>query len=179
MRVAVYGGSFDPPHIGHAMVAAWARWSGLCDEVWLVPVGDHPFGKVSSTFAARCAWADAMASDVGDFVRVSRVEGERPGPHYTIDTLRTLVARHPGVRFRLLMGADLWPARASWRSWGEIERDFAPIVVGRGAEASPQGWPGFPEISSSSIRSWRQQGRDLHGWLTTRVAAEWPPEGVR
>ena len=178
MRVAVYGGSFDPPHVGHAMVAAWARWAGLCDEVWLVPVGDHPFGKASSDFEVRVGLAEALARDVGSFVRVSRVEGERPGPHYTIDTLRRLAASHPGATFRLLMGADLWPSRSAWRSWDAIEAEFCPIVVGRGDVASPQGWPAFSDVSSSAMRLWRAQGRSLDGWLTRSVADAWLPEGA-
>jgi nicotinate-nucleotide adenylyltransferase len=161
------------------MVAAWVVWSGLCDEVWLVPVPDHPFGKVSSDFRVRCALAEAMATDVGPFVRVSRIEGERSGPHYTVDTLRLLRERHRGTSFRLLLGADLWPTRTQWREWTVIERDFAPIVVGRGPVSSPHGHPAFPAISSTEVRAMRASGRPLAGWVTAGVLARWTQEEGR
>ena len=87
MRVAVYGGSFDPPHVGHAMVAGWLRWADRCDEVWLVPSYDHPFGKTSRPFDLRMALCEALAASVE--------------PKRRLDVLDSLVDRvgttfHPG-----------------------------------------------------------------------------------
>ena len=61
MRVAVYGGSFDPPHVAHGMVASWLLWTGVVDEVWLVPSFEHPFAKDMGPWTARVAMCQALA----------------------------------------------------------------------------------------------------------------------
>lgn len=152
MRVAVYGGSFDPPHVGHAMVAAWLRWTDRCDEVWLVPSFGHPFAKRSAPYAARVRMCEALAREL-PAARVSTVESTLPTPSYTIDTLRALAAAHPGHTFRLVVGADVVPETPRWRSWDAIEREFAPIVVGRAGYPLPPGSIEFPGVSSTRIRA--------------------------
>jgi nicotinate-nucleotide adenylyltransferase len=179
--VAIYGGSFNPPHVAHAMVAAWLRWSGRADEVWLLPVYRHAFEgqhqKRLAPFELRLRWTEAMARDVGEGVRVCAIEAELPVPSYTIDTLRTLAARHPEHRFRLVVGSDVLQQLPLWRSWTEIDRHFAPIVVGR------QGHPGgagveavdFPAISSTELRRRLLSGEEAGVWLCRSVAAEIDP----
>lgn len=151
MRIAVYGGSFDPPHVGHAMVSAWLRWTDRCDEVWWVPVKGHPFAKQSRPYDDRLAMCRALTATLPD-ARVCDVERTLPTPSYTIDTLRTLAAAHPEHTFRLVVGADVLPETGKWRAWDAITREFPPIVVGRAGHPTPPGAIDFPAISSTEVR---------------------------
>lgn len=152
MRVAVFGGSFNPPHVGHAMIAGWLHWADRCDEVWLLPTFVHAFGKPLAPFARRVAACERLGALVGPHVRVSTIEAELPPPSFTIVTLQRLAALHPEHQFRLVVGADILQQAASWREWARIEADFPPIVVGRGAQPV-EGAPSFPDVSSTEIRA--------------------------
>ncbi len=152
MRVAIYGGSFNPPHVGHAMVAAWLRWTDLADEVCLVPTFAHAFGKRLLPFELRMALCDALADSVGPGVRTEPIERDLPPPSYTIDTLEALADRHPDHTFRLVVGADVLPDTPRWKAWAAIESRFDPIIVGRGGYPPIAGVPTFPTVSSTEIR---------------------------
>jgi nicotinate-nucleotide adenylyltransferase len=177
MKVAVYGGSFNPPHVGHAMVASWVRWTGRAEEVWLVPVYQHAFegihGKRLAPFDERVRWCEALAADLGEGVRVCAVERELPAPSYTVQTLRHLRAAHPDHDFRLLIGADVLPQLPQWRDWQTIAREFSPVVVGRQGHAAPEGVAAvdFPAVSSTEIRARLDAGEPLDHLVTARVAS--------
>ena len=125
-NIAVYGGSFNPPHVGHAMVASWLVWTGLVDKVWLLPVYEHAFeglqDKRLASFDTRSAWCDALAESLSPAIEVCRVEADLPTPSYTM-TLRFLRQLHPHYRFRLVVGSDVVPQLPQWRDWESIERD--------------------------------------------------------
>jgi len=171
--VAIYGGSFNPPHVGHAMVSAWLLWTRQVDEVWLVPVYAHAFAdwhaKTLAPFADRVAWCHAMVADLDLPLRVDEIEASLTGPSYSIDTLRALASRHPQHRFRLVVGSDALPHLPKWRDWDGIARDFDPIVVGRA------GYPGggdvaFPDVSSTEIRERLARGEPVDGLVSVGVA---------
>ena len=165
--IAVYGGSFSPPHIGHAMVAAWLRWTERVDETWLLPVYRHAFEgqqeKRLAGFDERCAWCEALAESVGAGVEVCRIEEELPVPSYTIDTLRSLRDRHPEFQFRLVVGSDVLSQLPQWRDWDSIEREFHPIIVARDGYPSDRilDSPIFPGVSSSEIRQRIAEGQSI------------------
>lgn len=152
MRVGVFGGSFNPPHVGHAMVVAWLGWTRRVDEVWLVPAFHHAFDKPLAPWAVRLRAAEALARTVGPRVRVVPIEAELPRPSYTVVTLRALAARHPEAVLRLVVGADVAAQSGMWRAWDAIEREFSPIVVGRGGYPPVPDTPVFPEVSSTEVR---------------------------
>lgn len=162
MRVAVYGGSFNPPHVAHAMVASWLLWTDKVDEVWMVPVFQHAFeglhGKKLAPYTARVQWCRLLRLDVDERISVSEIESELSTPSYSIDTLSALQERFPEHQFRLVIGADVLPDLPKWKDWSRIEKEFSPIVVGRGGYPRPTGSIVFPEVSSSQIRSELKQG---------------------
>ena len=179
MRVGVYGGSFHPPHVGHAMVAAWLVWTEQVDEVWLLPTGDHPFGKRLAPFADRVRWCEALAASVGPRVKVCAVEGSLPAPSYTVDTLDHLASTHPEHAFRLVMGADLVPTTPQWRDWARIAATYDPLVVGRAGHGEVDGVPTFPEVSSTEIRERLSAGASVQGFVPAAVIEAldgWRPE---
>ena len=174
MRVAVYGGSFNPPHRAHALVAKWVLSSGTADAGWLVPVFRHAFeglqGKTLAPFEQRICWCEALANEIGPSVVVSSVESVLPTPSFTIDTLRHFSETHPDHNFRLVIGADILDQVDGWKDWDRIVRDYSPIVVGREGYDSPSDVPCFPNVSSTEIRSRLKAGEDVSEFLTPEVS---------
>jgi len=169
MVVAVFGGSFDPPHIGHAMVAQWVLLTGQAREVWLVPTVAHALKERGlSPYPDRCEWADRMAYAIdGNRVVVSTIEETLPQPSYMHTTLVTLAEQWPDVEFRLLIGSDILSETYRWHRWEDIEERFNPIVANRASFKLPYQPPVFPNINSTAIR--RHLRRKEKGLLTHLV----------
>jgi nicotinate-nucleotide adenylyltransferase len=117
---AVFGGSFDPVHHGHLIVARSAAMQLGADVVHFVPAHVHPFkvGRHEATASDRVAMLELALRGEPLFV-LDRTEVARGGTSYTVDTLRELNARHPGDRLCLLVGAD---AAAEFGAWREAAR---------------------------------------------------------
>lgn len=173
MRVAIYGGSFNPPHVGHALVAAWLGWTRRVDEVWLLPTYAHAFDKPLAPWATRLRACEALARVVGPHVRVEPIEAHLPTPSYTWRTLDALSERHPGHRLHLVIGADVLGQTRSWRDWERIEARFAPIVVGRAGYPPVDGAPTFPEVSSTEVRARMAAGLPVDHLVPAEVLAAW------
>jgi nicotinate-nucleotide adenylyltransferase len=130
MRVGLFGGSFNPAHDGHAHVAETALARLALDRViWLVspqnPLkGAHDTAPLAERMASAREHAHGPAMIVSDFET-------RVGTVWTIDTLRALVARHPGVRFVWLMGSDNLASFHRWRGWIDIMRLMPVAVIAR------------------------------------------------
>ncbi len=130
MRVGLLGGSFNPAHAGHWHVAEIARVRlGLDRVVWLVSPG-NPLKDAAGAapLAQRLAGTRRIAR--GPSMVVSDIES-RIGARYTLDTVRRLKARHRGVRFVWLMGADNLAGFHRWRGWTQILREVPVAVVAR------------------------------------------------
>ncbi|HEY3798666.1 MAG TPA: nicotinate-nucleotide adenylyltransferase [Caulobacteraceae bacterium] len=134
MRVGLFGGSFNPAHDGHAHVAETARVRlGLDKVIWLVSP-QNPLKPGHETEAlTRRLWGAARFAK-GPSMIVSDAES-RIGSVYTIDTLRVLKARFPGVCFVWIMGADSLASFHRWRGWTQIMRETPMAVVSRPHEA--------------------------------------------
>lgn len=130
MKVGLFGGSFNPAHDGHAHVAETAqRRLGLDRVVWLVsPQNPLKDARHSAPLAERMASAREHAH--GPSMIVSDFE-TRAGVAWTVDTLRLLVARHPGVHFVWLMGSDNLASFHKWRGWTDIMRLMPVAVIAR------------------------------------------------
>jgi nicotinate-nucleotide adenylyltransferase len=155
VKVAVLGGSFNPPHVAHVMAAIWVLCARDVDEVWLVPCGEHAFGKHLAPFAHRMALT-AMAAAPVRGVHVSDIESRLTPPNYTIDTLEHLRAERPDVAFSVVIGADILHERHKWKSWDVLERDFGFHILGRSGHAFPDGYGSpveLPHISSTDLRA--------------------------
>ena len=174
MRIAVYGGSFNPPHVAHAMVASWLLWTDQVDEVWMVPVYRHAFEGIQQKklvdYQQRVQWCHLLTKDVDKRIKVSDIESHLPTPSYSIDTLTALRDREPIYQFRLVIGADVLPDLPKWKEWNRIEKEFSPIIVGRDGYACPKDAVSFPAVSSSQIRKELQQGNIPHHFLFHSLA---------
>lgn len=126
--VGVYGGSFDPVHRAHVEIACRARDQVPCDEVWFVPAAvavQKPGGPVASARDRVDMLEAAIAGEPG--LAVSDVDLGHPGRR-SVETVRELGRRHPGVHWRWIMGQDSFDALGSWYRPGELAR-LAPFVV--------------------------------------------------
>ncbi len=125
MKIGIYGGTFDPPHLGH-MEAARAAVAALgLDRLIFVPAKQPPHKPISENSAApeqRLAMTTLMADGLllPGVTEVSALELERPGKSYTSDTLRALKERFPQDEFWLLMGTDMFLTIQSWHESGQI-----------------------------------------------------------
>ena len=177
-RVAVFGGSFNPPHVGHLMVVVWLLATDRADEVWIVPAGNHPFGKELAPFDARLEMARAIAKLAGPRARVLDVEGRREGKSYTVDTLEALARAHPKAKLSLVVGTDILAEAPKWRSFERV-KELAPLTVVRrggvaGAEVDPDPdhpTPLFPDDSSTLVRERLARGEDVSGLVPAPVLA--------
>jgi nicotinate-nucleotide adenylyltransferase len=121
MRVGVFGGSFDPVHVGHLIAAECAREQARLDRVVFVPVATPPHkpGRILADGRHRLEML-ALAIGGHDAFAVSPVELDRGGTSYTIDTLTTLAATHPHDTLVLLLGPDALAGLPTWREPKQI-----------------------------------------------------------
>lgn len=135
-RVGLLGGTFDPPHLGHLVVAECARVELVLDEVRLLVASD-PYQKgTTSPTADRVAMVEAAVAE-DDHLGIDLIELEREGPTYTADTLAALTAREPDVDWYFVLGED---AAAGLSTWHRIEEAFALatfVVVTRPGDEAP------------------------------------------
>ena len=176
--VGLFGGSFDPVHHGHLIVgSAAAEILGL-DSLRFVPAREQPFkrGQHGAAAGQRAAMLDLAVAGAPGFA-VERSELERPGPSYTVDTLRALHARQPGLRLTLLLGADAAAEIEAWHQAEEIPalatvvvfaRAGVPVpssrLIGRTIEVPAIG------ISATEIRRRVREGRSIRYWVPDPVA---------
>ena len=127
MRIGLFGGTFDPVHLGHLRAAESAREALALDRVLLVPSAVPPHRGAPATPAADRLEMARLAAATHPAFEASDVELRRAGPSYTVDTVCAVLAERPGDTLVLLVGADTWPEMASWR---EPERLFSLVEVG-------------------------------------------------
>ena len=171
-HVALYGGSFDPPHLGHVLSVAWALSAAAVDEVWVIPTWKHSFDKEhGAPFEVRFAMCE-LAFVPFHNVRVSSIEQRLGGVSRTMRTIEALESEHPDTSFRLLIGADVLPATDRWHRWDEVVRAAPPLVIGRHGYPVPEGCPiSIPDINSTDIRARLSSGGDVSGLVPTSVIA--------
>ena len=134
MRIGVFGGSFDPVHLGHLILAEQCREQANLDHVLFIPAPRPPHKNRQLTpFAQRVEMLDLALSGHRAF-RIDELEKDRPGPSYTVDTLAELQARDPDAELCLIIGGDAVADLPTWyQPRAIVER--ATLVV-----AARQGW---------------------------------------
>jgi nicotinate-nucleotide adenylyltransferase len=177
MRIGVFGGTFDPIHVGHLVAAVNARHALGLDQVLFV-VANEPWQKVGdrpvSPAADRLALVGAALGDV-DGLEASRLEIDRGGPSYTVDTIEELQRLEPTAELFLIVGADVVTGLASWERLDDVRRATTIVVVNRpgstpvlpGPTGPLAGWNAVAieipalEISSTDLRERAATGRPL------------------
>lgn len=181
-RLGIFGGTFDPPHVGHLVTAVNVRFELGLDRVLLV-VNDQPWQKLGTRDITRAedrfAMVEAAVGSV-EGLEASRIEIDRGGMSYTADTLRALLDQRPDRELFVVLGSDAAGGLASWERADEV-RSMATIVVverpGTHEVAVPQGWSWVRvevprlEVSSTDLRARVADGRPLDYLLTPDVIA--------
>ena len=169
-RIAIYGGSFDPPHVGHVLSIAWALSTAEVDTVWIVPTWTHAFNKAhGAPFEDRMAMCK-LAFALFHGVEISDIERRLDGVSLTLHTLDALKNEHPDMLFRLLIGSDVLPTTDRWHRWDDIVKLAPPLVVGRQGYPMPEGCPiSIPNVNSTDIRSGLASDRNATGLVPTAV----------
>lgn len=132
-RIGIFGGSFNPPHVGHIALAEAIVKADLVDEVWMVLSPLNPFKQTDGSLAPdsdRMAML-RLAVDGHPSLKASDIELTMPRPNYTINTMERLRALNPDCRFRLIIGQDNWQAFDRWRDADTLRRLYSPIVYRR------------------------------------------------
>ena len=169
-KIAFYGGSFDPPHLGHAAILQALTKELALDQILLVPTGQAPHKtRILSAAEDRLAMAQLAFGKLSQ-VQISRAEIDTVGPHYTIETLERLEAQAAQpIDWYLVLGSDQLAAISTWRRWQELlgkvcivlaERELPPAQSAQLA-ANIALCPRLvrlktpiPRVSSTQIRAW-------------------------
>ena len=178
-RIGVFGGTFDPPHVGHLVVAINVGHALGLDRVLLV-VANDPWQKAHTAVSPaldRLAMVEAAVAGVPG-LEASRLEIDRGGPSYTADTLAALNGAFPAADLYLVLGSDAAAALPTWERVEEVRRLATLVVVTRpGAEAAapPAGWdhrvvvvPRL-DVSSTDLRARVADGRPTEYLLAEPV----------
>lgn len=181
-RIGVFGGTFDPPHVGHLVTAVNVRYELHLDRLLLV-VANRPWQKVGTRritpAADRLAMVEAAVRGV-DGLEASDLEIERGGDSFTADTLGTLSDAHPEAELFLVLGADAAAGLDTWERIDEVRRMATFVVVDRPGSrtvrpAAGERWTRVEvprlEVSSTDLRDRIADGRPLEYLLPRDVIA--------
>ena len=152
-KVAIFGGSFNPPHVAHVLAVTWVLASEDVSHVVVVPAFQHPFAKALAPYESRLRMCE-LAVGWLPRVTVSRVEEELGGQSRTLRTLEHLAGLHPSWEMRLVMGADLLLEADKWSRFDRVQALAPPMVLGRvgfHVEGAPSAV--LPAVSSTDVRS--------------------------
>ena len=132
MRIGLFGGTFDPVHVGHLILAEQCRTQAKLDEVWFLPSYEppHKSSRAVTRFEQRCEMLTLATAGQPAF-RIETIEKELPAPSYTAKTLHELNERHPGHEFHLLLGADSLVDLPTWYEPQAVIDQAGLIVVPR------------------------------------------------
>jgi nicotinate-nucleotide adenylyltransferase len=132
MRLGIFGGTFDPPHVGHLIAAEDAAAALGLDRVSFIPTGTHPLKNARVEAPAELRLRMIRAATAGnDLFGVDGRELARPGPSYTVDTLRELSAENPTAELFLLIGADILAELHRWHRIEEVAERARIAVMSR------------------------------------------------
>lgn len=143
MRIGILGGTFDPPHIGHLVIADQARAQLGLDRIWFTPVGQPPHKSNTSPAEHRVAMT-RLAIEENDAFEVCLVDVERPPPHYTVHLFEELRRRHPTDEFWFIVGADALIDMPRWQQPRRI-LELAQVAVAH----RPRYRPNLEEIEAA------------------------------
>ena len=166
VRIGIFGGTFNPIHLGHLLLAETARETLKLDRVLFIPTRQPPHKRVRDLPAGSERFALVQAAIQGHQAFVaSDIELQRAGPSYSIDTVRVLRQQLPTAKLFLLVGEDMLGVR--WLAWDELKR-LCTIVAARRPGIASSGrrrvtWLPMPQmdIASSDIRARLKAGRSI------------------
>ena len=181
MRIGMLGGSFDPPHVGHLLIAVDAFEALALDKLYFIPTSVQPL-KVGQAAASARDRVEMVRRLVGDDPRfgVDTIEADREGITYSVDTVAAYAARYPDAERFFLVGADVLETFRLWREPDRIVQLAHVVMVRRGGrtpavELHGQGIRPLDtrsiDVSSTEIRARVRAGQSITGFVPPAVAA--------
>lgn len=188
MKVGILGGSFNPPHIGHSLIAQQIKEIYSLDEVWLMPTYKHPFEKKTESSNHRLAMTEFLENK---FIKTSKIELDRKQVSYTIDTFQALKKKYLEHSFYWIIGSDQLAQVKKWKDWKELfeaaqfiifprpyEKESMEEVVKEalGLDVVPDNIQLVPikdvvliDISSTKVRNRVKSGNSIHYMVDPQV----------
>jgi len=181
MRIGMLGGSFDPPHAGHLLIAVDAFEALALDKLFFIPAAIQPL-KIGQAGASARDRVEMVRRLIGDDPRfaVDTIEADRQGVSFSVDTVTAYAGRYQDAERFFLVGADVMPTFGAWREPDRIMRLAEVVVLRRGDEpAAPEQWRGRfrqlttrrIDVSSTEIRTRVRAGQSITGFVPPAVAA--------
>ncbi|MCM3716902.1 nicotinate-nucleotide adenylyltransferase [Fictibacillus phosphorivorans] len=178
-NIGLFGGTFNPPHIGHLMIAQEALKQLNLDEVWWMPASNPPHKKKVEDVSDnhRIEMVKKTIGNNNQF-SLSLLEFERSGPSYTIDTVRSLNEKFPSVKFTFIIGGDMVHSLDSWHQIDQLKELVQFAGVGREGFPVDDHWERFHVklvevptigISSTFIRSKAKEKSNIRYFVTDDV----------
>lgn len=178
-RIALFGGSFNPIHVGHLAIADAVIEQGLADEVWLMVSPHNPLKQQADLApeSTRLKWARLAVEEAHPGVVASDYECHLPRPSYTYLTLRSLREKYPQHEFLLCIGADNWQCFSKWREPEEILAHHKIIIYPREGVSISEPLPEnvqmlncpLVNVSSTEIRQHLTAGESIEGFVPTHL----------
>jgi nicotinate-nucleotide adenylyltransferase len=186
MRLGIFGGSFDPPHVGHLLTAQDAYAALSLDRMLVVPAGQQPLKRGTRTPASdRLAMTRLGFGDLTGF-DVDPIEIDRGGLSYMVDTVELLRQRWPAAELHVLVGEDAAATFSQWKEPARLRSMAQVVVLRREIASAPAGsspalasalalpWHQLAtrrvDVSSTEIRARVRDGRSIRGFVTDAVA---------
>ena len=182
MRLGIFGGTFDPPHVGHLLVAVDAVEHLSLDRLVFIPAAIQPL-KAARAIASAAQRLEMVRRLIGDDTRfaVDAIEAEREGVSFSVDTVAAYADRYPAAERFFLVGADVVESFGSWREPERIAQLATIVVVRRGDEiaSTKSGTSAVAfrqlrtrrvDVSSTEIRARVGAGKSIHGFVPPAVA---------
>lgn len=177
--IGILGGSFNPVHIGHMMIASYLTQWKIVDRVWLTLSPRNPLKDSAELISdlTRLSMLKIACAGIPD-IEICDIELSMPRPSYTISTLRVLAKRYPSKRFKLVVGSDNWNIFQQWKDSDEILERFGVIVYPRPGKPIDDDrhvdgmevvHPPLVDLSSTFVRAALAKGRNMNSFLPSGV----------
>lgn len=197
-RIGVFGGTFNPPHLGHLRLAQAAKAQCALDTVLIMPANIPPHKDAADLISSDDRLALCRLTFADDGFVVSDLELRRTGKSYTVDTMHALRDAFPGDELFLIIGSDMLLSFDRWYRWQEILSLCTLIVLSRDDDISPDTLRVYAnetlgltegesyhvlllepmELSSTMIRETIRQGGDASDYLTAQATAYIKEKGL-
>lgn len=165
-KIGFFGGSFNPPHLGHLLAATYSLSVFDLDEIWFAPVFHHPFAKSMIPFDDRYEMCKLLIAKFKPPFRVTKIEKTLDKNGITFFTLDALRKKYKQHQFSLIVGSDLTSQLPRWNNYKELKEEFEILVVPRGLQNDPSS---IPNISSTNIRAEQYSVAQLKKVVTPEI----------
>ena len=185
MKIVIFGGAFNPPHVGHAIAVENVLRLFSCDEIWIMPTADRHDKKIPTSGKDRIAMLDVMVKELFPYTKIpiktSAMELERPGLTTTYETKQELEKLYPGSEFYFLVGSDiLGDIETKWQNGKELFNSAKFLAIQKASIPLPENPPKHvilldkqairDDISSTFVRGLLSQGHSGIPYLSRGVA---------